>query len=63
MSHPAPISVRLDPEVRAVLEDYAAMLDALPHRTVVKCHRMTERRMRKIMHGVKQPHDVEVVDL
>lgn len=49
--------------VRAVLEDYSAMLDALPHRTVVKCHRMTERRMRKIMHGIKQPHDVEVVDL
>jgi uncharacterized protein (DUF1778 family) len=24
MSHPAPISVRLDPEVRAVLEDEAA---------------------------------------
>ena len=49
--------------MRSVLEDYAHMLDMLPHRTVVQCHRMTERRMRKILHGVKQPHDIEVMDL
>jgi hypothetical protein len=49
--------------VRSVLEDYAALLDQLPHRTVVKCHRMTERRMRKILNGARQPHDVEVMDL
>ena len=49
--------------VRAVLEDYSAMLDVLPHRTVVQCHRKTERRMRKILYGVRQPHDVEVTQL
>lgn len=49
--------------VRAVLEDYADLLDALPHRAVVRCHRMTERRMLKIMHGVRQSHDVEVMAL
>lgn len=48
---------------RAVLEDYAALLDVLPHRTVVQCHRHTERRMRKIMHSVRQAHDIEVIDL
>lgn len=49
--------------VRAVLEDYAALLDQLPHRTVIQCHRITERRMRKILAGIKEPHDVEVIDL
>ena len=49
--------------VRALLEDYAALLDQLPHRTVVQCHRITERRMRKILAGIKQPHDVEIIDL
>lgn len=48
---------------RAVLEDYAALLDVLPHRTVVQCNRHTERRMRKIMHGVRQAHGIEVIDL
>ena len=47
--------------VRAVLENYADLLDVLPHRTVVRCHRMTERRMLKIMHGIRQVHDVEVM--
>ena len=49
--------------VRSVLESYADLLEVLPHRTVVQCHRMTERRMLKIMHGARQPHDVEVVAL
>lgn len=49
--------------VRAVLENYADLLEVLPHRVVVRCHRITERRMLKIMHGVRQPHDVEVIAL
>lgn len=48
---------------RAILEDYAALLDVLPHRTVVRCHRITERRMRKVLAGIKESHDVEVIDL
>ena len=47
--------------VRAVLENYADLLEVLPHRTVVRCHRMTERRMLKILHGAKRAHDVEVI--
>lgn len=60
-------AIRLDgpgiQATRAILEDYAALLDVLPHRMVVRCHRMTERRIRKVLHGIKQPHDVEVMDL
>lgn len=60
-------AIRLDAlgmqAVRAVLEDYASMVDQLPARTMVRCHRLTERRIRAILAGKKQPHDVEVVDL
>ena len=49
--------------VRAVLEDYAHMLDMLPHRTVVHCHRLTEKRLNLIHRGQRQPHDVEVMSL
>lgn len=33
--------------VRAVLEDYQTALEALPARTMVRCHRNTEKRMHK----------------
>lgn len=60
-------AIRLDAlgmqAVRAVLEDYASMLEQLPARTMVQCHRLTERRIREILIGRKQPHDVEIVDL
>ena len=49
--------------VRAVLEDYAAALDVLSARSMVRCHRMTERRISEIRAGKRQPHDVEVVHL
>jgi hypothetical protein len=60
-------TIRLDAigiqAVRAVLEDYAQALDALPHRTMVNCHMKTEIRIRGIYQGTKQPHDVEVMAL
>ena len=34
--------------VRAVLEDYQAALETLPHRTMVRCHRSTEKRLLKV---------------
>ncbi len=49
--------------VRAVLEDYAGAIDVLSARAMVRCHRMTERRIAEILAGKRQPHDVEVVDL
>lgn len=60
-------AIRLDAAgihaVRAILEDYAAVLEQLPARTMVSCHRKTERRLREILAGKKQPHDVEVINL
>lgn len=34
--------------VRAVLEDYQTALECLPARTMVRCHRTTEKRIREI---------------
>ena len=48
---------------RAVLEDYATLLETLPHRTMVRCHRLTEQRLHAIQAGHKQAHDVEVIVL
>lgn len=57
-------NIRLDAAgihaVRAVLEDYATMLDNLSERTMVRCYRQTERRIKKIYAGKKQSHDVIV---
>lgn len=46
--------------VRAVLEDYAAVLEILPERAMVICHRDTETRIRQILNGKRRPHDVEI---
>lgn len=35
--------------VREVLCEYTALLETLPERTVIKCHRETERRLAKIL--------------
>lgn len=35
--------------VRAVLEDYAELLEQLPARTVIQAHRLTEQRIREIL--------------
>ena len=49
--------------VRAVLDDYQTALEALPARTMVRCHRLTEQRIAEILAGKRRPHDVEVMDL
>ena len=60
-------SLRLDAlgiqAVRAVLEDYASMLDALSHRTMIRCHRLTERRIQEILSGKTQKHDVTITSI
>ena len=62
--HVAGGQIRLDgpgmAAVRAALEDYAALLEALPERVIVRCHRDTEIRIRAILAGKRQSHDVEV---
>ena len=60
-------AIRLDgagiQAVRAVLEDYAALLDVLPARTMIRCHRLTEQRLHELLDGKRKPHDVEVTTL
>ena len=57
-------AIRLDgagiQSVRAILEDYAALLDVLPARTMIRCHRLTEKRLHELMAGKRKPHDIEV---
>ena len=49
--------------VRAILEDYAQLIEILPARVMVRCHRLTEKRLHEILDGKRKPHDVEIVDL
>lgn len=48
--------------VRAVLEAYEELLQALPERTILEAKRLTERRIREIVAGKRQAHDVEVMN-
>ncbi len=65
--HKAGGNIRMDgagiQAVRAVLEDYSDLLEALPARTMIKAHRDTERRIHEILAGKKKPHDVTVMKL
>ena len=60
-------AIRLDgagiQAVRAILEDYAALLDVLPARTMIRCHRLTEQRLHEIFDGKRKPHDVLVTSM
>jgi hypothetical protein len=47
--------------VRSVLANYAELIDVLPARTMIRCHRLTEKRIHAILDGRKRPHDVEIV--
>jgi hypothetical protein len=60
-------AIRLDgagiQAVRAVLEDYAGLLDVLPARTMIRCHRLTEKRLHELLDGKRKPHDVEITSI
>ncbi len=64
--HKAGKPIRLDAlgikAVRGVLEDYAAVIEQLPQRTVMQAHRRTEKRIHDILAGRKRPHDVEIIN-
>ena len=48
--------------VRAVLEDYQTALECLPARTMVRCHRATEKRIREIYGRIEHlPDGVHVM--
>lgn len=65
--HTAGNAIRLDARgiqaIRAVLEDYASVIEQVSARTMIHCHRLTERRIREILLGHKRPHDVEIINL
>lgn len=46
--------------VRAVLEDYAAVIDVLPARTMIRCHRLTEQAILDIQAGKSVPDAVVI---
>lgn len=60
-------AIRLDAQgiqaIRAVLEDYASVIEQVSARTMIHCHRLTERRIREILLGRKRPHDIEIINL
>ena len=47
--------------VRGVLEDYAEVIAVLSARTMIRAHRLTEKRIHDILAGRRKPHDVEIV--
>lgn len=49
--------------VRAILSDYADLLDVLSARTMIRCHRLTEKRLHELLDGKRRPHDVEITSL
>lgn len=59
--------VRLDgpgiTAVRAVLEDYAALVDILPHRMMIECLRATDRRIREMQAGRLRSSDIIVASI
>lgn len=65
--HLAGGNIRLDATgiqaVRAIIEDYSAMLDAVPHRTMVRCHRLTEMRVMGVRAGTRKANAEAVVKL
>jgi uncharacterized protein YyaL (SSP411 family) len=65
--HKAGGAIRLDgagiQAVRAILEDYAALIEVLPARVMIRCHRLTEKRLHEMLDGKAKPHDVEVTFL
>ena len=58
------VPIRLDGPgmlaVRAILEDYAAVLEQIPARTAIMAHIKTERRAQEILRGKRKPHDIKL---
>ena len=46
--------------VRAVLSDYKELINVLSSRTMIRCHRLTEKRLHDLLDGKRRPHDVEI---
>lgn len=57
-------NIRLDAlgiqTVRAILEDYSFAIQNIPERTIIRCHRLTEKRMIEILNGKRKEHDIVI---
>jgi hypothetical protein len=49
--------------IRAILEDYETMLNSLSARSIIRAHRLTERRVQEILRGRGRKTDVTVMAL
>ena len=49
--------------VRSVLRDYAELLEVLPERVMIRCYRLTEKRIQEILNRKLKPHDIEICKL
>ena len=53
--------IRLDARgiftLRAVLEDYAMVIQAMSARSMIHCHRVTEKKLHDIIRGKERPQD------
>lgn len=47
--------------VRALLEDYAGAINALPARTVIRCHRLTEKRIQTLLRDTSRKPGTHIV--
>lgn len=47
--------------VRAMLENYAELIEILPARIMYRCHRLTEKRLFEILEGKKREYDIAIV--
>lgn len=60
-------NIRLDAEgikaLQALFEDYAELVAILPERVMVKCFRLTEKRIQDLRKGKKKAHDIEIMEL
>jgi hypothetical protein len=46
--------------VRSILEDYASIMEIVPYRTMINCHRLTEKRLWAIVDGKRKPQHVTI---
>ena len=60
-------NIRLDAEgikaIQALFEDYAELVAIFPERVMVKCFRLTEKRIQDLRKGKKKAHDIEIMEL
>jgi len=44
--------------LRTAVAEYAAVIETLPERAMVRCHRLTEKRMHRVLNGERTKEDI-----